>query len=114
MDIVKAWFEPADNTPLTLTDEERSITQDFGMKVHICAVSVSHGNDNYVVVKLRKPDDRQPFWQAKFYKGLNGQVFFQPIPGMPISQIVVEVEPGGSLASISDSVLVNISYVRAR
>jgi len=109
---VNAYFEPADNKVVELTDSERSQEVDFGTPSHITAISVSHGNDDYVIVKLRKVEDTKPFWSAKFYKGLNGQVFIQPIPSEPVRKVIVEVEPGGSLTSISDSVIVNISYIR--
>lgn len=109
---VNAYFEPADNVVVELTNSERSVTVDFGSPSHITAISVSHGNDDYVIVRLRKVEDTKPFWSAKFYKGLNGQVFIQPIPGNPVRKVVVEVEPGGSLTSISDSVLVNISHIQ--
>ncbi|WP_297091948.1 hypothetical protein [Thermococcus sp.] len=112
-EIVKAEFVPADNVPIELTDDQRSYEHTFGLKVHICAVSVSHGNDDYVIVSLRKPEDTQPFWKNKFYKGLNGQIFIQPVPSLPLTGVIVEVEPGGSLTAINDSVLVNISYIRA-
>jgi len=109
---VNAYFEPADNKVVELTDSERSVPVDFGTQSHITAISVSHGNDDYVIIKVRKVEDTRPFWSAKFYKGLNGQVFIQPIPANPLRKVVVEVEPGGSLTSISDSVLVNISYTK--
>ena len=111
---VNAYFEPADNAVVELTDTERSKTVDFGVLGHITAISVSHGNDDYVIVKVRKKEDTQPFWEAKFYKGLNGQVFIQPIPSVPLREVVVEVEPGGSLTSIGDSVIVNVSYIPKR
>ncbi len=109
---VNAYFEPADNTVVELTDTERSKTVDFGVLGHITAISVSHGNDDYVIVKVRKKEDIQPFWEAKFYKGLNGQIFIQPIPANPLREVIIEVEPGGSLTAINDSVIVNISYVK--
>jgi len=106
---VNAYFEPADNKVVEL-DSSGSKKVDFGKKSHICAVSVSHGNDDYVIVSLRKPDDTQPFWKNKFYKGLNGQIFIQPIPKLPVTRIIVEVEPKEG-TQINDSVLVNISYI---
>ncbi|NJE04181.1 hypothetical protein [Thermococcus sp. MV11] len=109
---VNAYFEPADNKVVELTDSERSQEVDFGTLSHITAISVSHGNDDYVIIRLRKVEDTRPFWSAKFYKGLNGQVFIQPIPANPLRKVVVEVEPGGSLTAINDSVLVNISYIQ--
>jgi len=109
-DVVNAMFESADNIVFELDGGKTKDAHNFGKKVHICAVSVSHGNDDYVIVSLRKPDDTQPFWKNKFYKGLNGQIFIQPIPKLPITQIIVEVEPKEG-AQINDSVLVNISYI---
>ena len=111
---VNAYFEPADNAVVELTDSERSQTVDFGILSHITAISVSHGNDDYVIVKVRKKEDTQPFWEAKFYKGLNGQIFIQPIPANSLREIIVEVEPGGSMTSIGDSVIVNVSYIPKR
>ncbi len=108
---LEAYFEPADNIPLTFTDSERKLDYDFGTEVRLCAISVSHGNDDYVIVNLYKFGDSKPFWSAKFYKGLNGQVFIQPIPKNPVRKITVEVEPGGSLTAINDSVIVNLSYI---
>ena len=111
---VNAYFEPADNAVVELTDSERSVPVEFGTLSHITAISVSHGNDDYVIVKVRRKEDPKPFWSAKFYKGLNGQVFIQPIPSVPLREVVVEVEPGGSLSAINDSVIVNVSYIPKR
>jgi len=111
---VNAYFEPADNAVVELTDSERSQKVDFGTLSYITAISVSHGNDDYVIVKMRRKEDPKPFWSAKFYKGLNGQIFIQPIPANPLREVIVEVEPGGSMTSISDSVIVNVSYIPKR
>ncbi|WP_048151255.1 hypothetical protein [Palaeococcus ferrophilus] len=110
-EIVNAYFEPADNAVIELTDTERSVTYDFGTPVRLTAVSISHGNDDYITVSLYKFGDTKPFWSAKFYKGLNGQVFIQPIPKTAVRKIVVKAEPGGTLTSIDDPVIVNISYI---
>lgn len=104
-----AMFEDADNIPVELDGNNTSKLINFGRKAHICAISVSHGNDDYVIVKLRKEEDTQPFWKHKFYKGLNGQVFFLPIPKGGVSKIMVEIEPKAG-TTITDPVLVNISY----
>ena len=108
---LEAYFEPADNVVVELTDSERSEDHDFGKEVRLTAVSVSHGNDDYVTVSLYRFGDTKPFWSAKFYKGLNGQVFIQPIPKNPLRKITVKVAPGGTLTEIKDSVIVNISYI---
>ncbi|KUH34257.1 hypothetical protein APY94_02995 [Thermococcus celericrescens] len=107
---VNAYFEPADNIPIELTDTERSTNWDFGTPVRICAITASHGNDDYVTVKIYKFGDTKPFWEHKFMPGLNGQVFIQPIPKEAVRKIVVEVEPKPGI-TISDTVLVNISYI---
>ncbi|WP_324735302.1 hypothetical protein VFC49_09150 [Thermococcus sp. SY098] len=105
-----AEFEDADNIPVELDASKTKDEVNFGRKAHICAISVSHGNDDYVIVKLRKEEDTRPFWKHKFYKGLNGQVFFLPIPKGGVSKIVIEIEPKPG-TTITDSVLVNISYI---
>ncbi|WP_148882764.1 hypothetical protein [Thermococcus aciditolerans] len=108
---VNAYFEPADNRVVELTDGERSQEVDFGSPSHITAISVSHGNDDYVIVRLRKVEDTKPFWSAKFFSGLNGQIFIQPIPSEPVRKVVVEVEPKEG-TQITDSVIVNVSYIQ--
>jgi len=107
---VNAYFEPADNAVVELTDSERSVPVDFGTLSHITAISVSHGNDDYVIVKMRRKEDPKPFWMAKFMPGLNGQVFIQPIPSVPLREVVVEVQKKAG-TSITDSIIVNISYI---
>jgi len=108
--IVNAYFEPADNVFVELDANKTKDKIDFGVEVRICAVSVSHGNSDYVIVKLRKPEDTRPFWKHKFHKGLNGQIFVQPIPKQSIKEVIVELEPKEG-STIEDSVLVNISYI---
>ncbi|WP_054839941.1 hypothetical protein [Thermococcus sp. JCM 11816] len=108
---VNAYFEPADNIPIELTADEPSKEWDFGTPVRLCAITVSHGNDDYVIVRLYRFGDTKPFWEHKFMPGLNGQVFIQPIPKEPVRKIVVEVEPKQGGITITDTVLVNISYI---
>ncbi|HID38032.1 MAG TPA: hypothetical protein EYP36_00760 [Calditrichaeota bacterium] len=105
-----ARFEDANNIIVKLDENKTSEVVDFGKKSHICGISVSHGNDEYVTVKIYKEEDTQPFWSHKFYKGLNGQVFLQPIPKGGVQKMIVEIEPKAG-TTITDSVFVNISYI---
>lgn len=106
---VNAYFEPANSVTVEFTNEGTKKVQ-FGKEARITAISVSHGNDEYVIVSLKKEEDTQPFWSAKFYKSLNGQVFIQPIPKNPIRvvEVIVEAKSG---TTITDSVIVNLSYI---
>ncbi|NJE27051.1 hypothetical protein E3E22_10605 [Thermococcus sp. MV5] len=108
--IVNAYFEPADNIPIELDQNKTQDKIKFGVEARICAVSVSHGNNDYVIVSLKKPEDTRPFWKAKFESGLNGQIFIQPIPKNGLTELEVSIEPKEG-TQIADSVIVNISYI---
>ena len=107
---VNAYFEPADNKWVELDNSKRSEKVEFGVEARISAVSVSHSNDDYVIVKLRKPEDTKPFWKHKFTFGVNGQIFPLPVPKKALKEVIVEIEPRAG-TSITDSVIVNISYI---
>ena len=108
--IVNAYFEPADNQWVELDQNNTSRKVEFGVESRICAVSVSHGNSDYVIVKLRKPEDTKPFWKHKYMPRLDGQIFIQPIPKQPMKEVIVEVEPKQD-TQISDKIFVNITYI---
>ena len=107
---VNAYFEPADNVFVELDASKTREPVKFGTKVRICAITVSHGNDDYVIVSLKRPEDTKPFWKNKFYKGLNGQVFIQPIPKLPLQEVEVVIEPKEG-TNLTDNVIVNLSYI---
>lgn len=108
--IVNAYFEPADNRWVELDANKTTEEVDFGLEVRLTAISVSHDNQDYVIVKLRKPEDTKSFWKHKFSSGLNGQLFLQPIPKKALTKVIVEIEPKEG-STIDDSVIVNLSYI---
>lgn len=109
-EIVNAYFEPVDNIWVELTASENQKTLKLGRKARVCAVTVSHGNIDYVIVSLKKAEDTQPFYKHKFESGLNGQIFIQPIPKNGLTELEVIIEPKEG-TQITDSVIVNISYI---